>query len=77
MFTKSSVSVNQDNQADFLGPDLERRILQGLSCEWEKALWVLPSRSGRKMLPPFSGLRDFQDRWGSWSREKREIALSR
>ncbi len=76
MLTKSSVSVNQDNQADFLGPDLERRILQGLACEWEKSLWVLPSSQRGKMIPPLFRLADFQDRWGSWSREKREIALS-
>jgi hypothetical protein len=28
------------------------------------------------MVPPLFRLADFQDRWGSWSREKREIALS-
>ncbi len=28
------------------------------------------------MLRPLFHLRDFRDRWGSWSREKREIALS-
>ena len=28
------------------------------------------------MLRPLFHLRDFQDRWGSWSREKREISLS-
>jgi hypothetical protein len=57
--------------------ELERRILQGLSCEWEKALWVLPRPEREKMIRPLFQLRDFQDRWGSWHREKREIALSR
>jgi hypothetical protein len=28
------------------------------------------------MMAPLFALRDFQDRWGSWSGEKREIALS-
>jgi hypothetical protein len=28
------------------------------------------------MLPPLFLLRDYRDRWGTWSREKREIALS-
>jgi len=57
-------------------PNLERCLLQGLACEWEKALWVLPRTQREKMRPPLFRLWDFQDRWGSWSREKREIALS-
>jgi hypothetical protein len=57
-------------------PDLERRLLQGLACEWEKALWVLPRSQREKMIPPLFHLGDFQDRWGSWRRDKREIALS-
>ena len=56
--------------------DLERNLLEGLSCEWEKALWILPRYHREKMVRPLFTLRDFQNRWGSWSREKREIALS-
>jgi hypothetical protein len=55
----------------------DRSLLHGLTCEWEKSLWVL-SPSHRKMmrLPLFS-LREMEDRWGSWSGKKREISLSR
>jgi len=56
--------------------DLERRLLQGLSCEWEKALWILAPSHRSKMVRPLFMLRDFQDRWGTWTLEKREIALS-
>ncbi len=57
--------------------ELERRFLHGLSREWEKALWVLRSADARKMRPPLFSLRDLTGQWGSWSGEKREIALSR
>lgn len=57
--------------------ELERKILHGLSCEWANALWVLPSSQRVKMLPPLFALSDFQDPWGTWSRTKREITLSR
>ena len=57
-------------------PELERSVLRGLSCEWEKSLWVLPRPERGRMLAPLFVLRDFQGRWGSWSRERREIALS-
>jgi hypothetical protein len=70
--------VTAKNQKRILHPeDLERQILHGLSCEWAKALWVLSSPHRRRMRPPLFILRDQQDRWGSWSREKREISLSR
>lgn len=57
--------------------DLERSILHGLSCEWKRALWVLPAKSAAEMRPPLFQLRDWKDRWGTWSASKREIALSR
>jgi hypothetical protein len=57
--------------------ELERRILHGLSCEWEKAHWVLPSSQREKTLPPLFAIGDFQDPWGTWSKTKREITLSR
>jgi hypothetical protein len=64
-------------QGNLRPEDLERQILHGLSCEWEKALGVLSPPHRRRMRPPLFVLRDQQDRWGSWSREKREISLSR
>ena len=57
--------------------ELERRILHGLACEWETALWVLnPSQRGLMRRPLFR-LRDFKSKWGYWSAERREICLSR
>ncbi len=58
-------------------PELERRVLHGLALEWETARWVLPAKQQKVMRPPLFSLRDMKDRWGFWSGEKREIALSR
>jgi hypothetical protein len=57
--------------------ELERKILHGLSCEWAHSLWVLPYSHRTKMAPPLFALSDFKDRWGTWSKTRREIALSR
>lgn len=56
---------------------LERRILHGLSCEWEAAIWAFSADARRKMHKPLFALRDFQNRLGYWSSEKREIGFSR
>jgi hypothetical protein len=56
---------------------LERRLLYGLSFEWETARWMLPPQLRQKMRPPLFSIRAMEDRWGSWSREKREISVSR
>jgi hypothetical protein len=56
---------------------LEHRILHGLSCEWETALWVLDEPHRQRMRPPLFCLRDYRRTWGTWSRERREISLSR
>lgn len=67
-----------EGQKEILNPEAwERSLLHGLACEWAKALWVLSSAHRRRMRPPLFILRDRQDRWGSWSKEKREISLSR
>jgi hypothetical protein len=57
--------------------ELERRILHGLACEWERALWILDPPHRKKMRPPLFSLRDLNGRWGTWSGERREISLSR
>jgi len=57
--------------------ELERRILHGLACEWEEALWVLDSSHKDLIRKPLFSLRDTKSRLGHWSREKREICLSR
>ena len=57
--------------------ELENRILHGLACEWEKAIWVLDPAHRKKMRPPLFSLRELNGRWGTWSGERREISLSR
>ena len=64
-------------QKVFNQSEIERTMLHGLFCEWEKALWVLKSPNREKIRAPLFGLGDSQDRWGSWSQGKREITLSR
>ena len=56
---------------------LEHRILHGLACEWETALWVLDTSYREKIHRPIFSLGDFKNRWGHFSYEKREISLSR
>jgi len=56
---------------------LEHRILHGLSCEWESALWVLQSNHRELMSKPFFCLRNMGKKLGHWSREKHEICLNR
>jgi len=56
---------------------LEHRILHGLACEWEAALWILSSHHRNLMQKPLISLNNMQNRLGYYSREKREICLSR
>ena len=56
---------------------LERRILHGLVCEWETALWVLDEDYRRQMRQPLFTLKDMRTHLGSWCPEKREISLNR
>ena len=45
---------------------LEQRILNGLSCEWEVALWVLSSElPERPCENPFSASGTCGDVWGN------------
>ena len=60
-----------------LQESLEHRIVHGLSCEWENALWLLPSQDRNRLKRPFFSLRDMSSRLGYWSDEKNELALSR
>jgi len=71
-------SQNEQEQKKIVEQEqLESCILHGLSCEWERALWILNSPYREKMRPPFFCLRDMKDRWGTWDGKKREISLSR
>jgi hypothetical protein len=56
---------------------LERRILHGLSCEWDTALWVLPSLYDDQMRKPLFAVKDMNSQWGYWSGKNREIVMSR
>jgi hypothetical protein len=56
---------------------LEHRILHGLACEWETALWVLDTSYRERLHRPIFSLGGLKDRWGHFSFEKREICLSR
>jgi predicted SprT family Zn-dependent metalloprotease len=56
---------------------LERRILHGLSCEWDAVQWAVNAEFRKRMRKPLFALRDFKSRLGYWSSEKREIGLSR
>ena len=57
--------------------ELERCILYGLACQWEEALWVLDSPHDELMQKPLFRLGDMKNKLGGWSRERREICLSR
>jgi len=58
-------------------PDPERTILYGLACEWENALGILGAKERARMRRPLFSLRDMTSRWGTWTRQRREISLSR
>ena len=57
--------------------ELERGILKGMASEWEAALHNLDPIRRQLIRKPLFAIRDMQTRWGTWSKEKREIALSR
>lgn len=57
--------------------ELERRIVHGLGCEWDEVVAGLPEPVRRRLRRPLFTLADFARRWGTWSRERQEIALSR
>jgi hypothetical protein len=57
--------------------DLERRILHGIACEWQNALWVLSPQDRQQMKQPLFSLRTMKNRLGCWSAAKNEITISR
>ncbi len=57
--------------------ELDRRILHGLSCEWEAALLNLDPAERQFIRRPLFAIKDLKTQWGSWSQAKREISLSR
>lgn len=57
--------------------DQEHRILKGLTCEWEHAMRRLDPVHAAAMRRPLFSLKDLVSRWGTWSRDRQEICLSR
>jgi hypothetical protein len=60
-----------------LQEDLERRIVHGIACEWENALWILSPDDRLQMKQPLFSLRTIKSRLGYWSGPKNEITISR
>jgi len=56
---------------------LEGRILHGLACEWDEAVWILEPPHRKSIRRPLFRLENMKNKWGYWSGEKREICLSR
>ena len=56
---------------------LERRILHGLSHEWNQTLDYAAPAQKNSMEPPIFSIRDFKSRLGCWSPRRKEICLSR
>jgi len=56
---------------------LEHRILHGLACEWEAALWLLDPSYLKVMKKPLFSIRNLHNTLGYWSGEKKELCISR
>ena len=69
--------TNVHGQERILEQELEQRILRGIALEWTHAVSQLRSTSRSSLQVPLFSLRDSNKRWGTWSRSKREISLSR
>jgi len=61
----------------FIQEELERRILHGLSCEWEEARFILVPSYRERFHKPLFRLSDMKGKWGYWSGERNEICMSR
>ena len=57
--------------------ELEHRILHGLACEWDVALYVLEPAHRNLMKKPLFSIRSMHSRWGYWNGGRNEICLSR
>lgn len=60
-----------------LNETLERRILHGLSLEWELACNILEDRHRALMQKPLFSLGEMERKLGEWSAGRNEIRLSR
>jgi hypothetical protein len=66
-----------DGRKRVLELGLGQKILHGVSLEWTHAVSQLRSTSRCSLQMPLFSLRDLNGQWGTWSRSKREISLSR
>lgn len=64
-------------QEALLAEAVDRRILHGLSLEYDHALHCMPSDTASEMRKPFFRLSLNHHRVGSWHFAKREISISR
>lgn len=69
--------MTRDERSEEIETELERRILHGLSAEWELATWGLPPLLRRRVRPPVFRLREMTRTLGSWTPHTREISMSR
>ncbi len=78
-FKQPSISTDRSGagRVSSVQSSFERQVLRGLLAEWENALWLLPDSLRRSIKRPLFSIRDMPARLGCWSREKREITLSR
>lgn len=65
------------HQSAMLEMDLEHRILQGLSLEWDEALNMLSDDAARSMKKPIFSLKNGERSLAHWDPLRREIAFSR
>ena len=71
-----AMTPENDQHGAALG-ELEHRILHGLACEWEAALYVLDPAHRRLMKQPLLSIRSMRSRWGYWVGSNNEICLNR
>lgn len=70
--------MNSKKQKEILiHEELERRILHGLSCEWDLAITDFKNVYKDKLRKPLFSLKDMNGKWGYWSRKRKEICISR
>lgn len=55
--------------------EMERLVLRGLCCEWQRAALQLKESERNGLLQPLFAIRDLKRKWGTWSSERREISL--
>ena len=78
-FRQPSITADRSaaGRVSAIQSSFDRQVLRGLSAEWENALWLLPASLRRSIKRPLFAIRDMQARLGCWSRNKRQITLSR